>query len=166
MARLRLTPGLVRVISALFILFAFQTAVAAGAITGRVLDPEGRPVRGATVLLDTPLGVQTATTDVEGRFAFDAPAATGTRVLVEAVGFAAAPQAVPADGAPIEFRLGVAPYSESVVVSGSPVPQPLSESPAVTTVVDAAEVRARQLEPMPSGRRRALPSGETAVAAR
>jgi outer membrane cobalamin receptor len=146
MAHLRLTPGLVRVVSALCVLFALQTTLAAGPITGRVLDPEGRPVKGATVMLDTPVGVQTATTDLEGRFAFDGPAATGTRVLVEAAGFAAAPQAVPADGAPIEFRLGVAPYSESVVVSGSPVPQPLSESPAATTVVAADEVRARQLE--------------------
>ena len=146
MARLLLTPGLARLLSAFVVFLALQSTAAAGPVSGRVLDPEGRPIRGATVLLDTPLGVRTTVTDLEGRFAFDEPAATATRVLVEAPGFAAAPQTPPADGSPLEFRLAVAPYSESVVVSGSPVPLPLSESPAATTVVDGDEVRARQLE--------------------
>ncbi len=146
MARLRLTPGRSRLVSALVFVFALQSTAAAGPIAGRVLDPEGRPVKGATVLVDTPLGVRTTTTDAEGRFTFDVPAATATRVMVESPGFAAPAQAPPADGTPLEFRLAVAPYSESVVVSGSPVPQALSEAPAATTVVGSDEVRARQLE--------------------
>ena len=61
----------------------------AGPLTGRVLDPAGRPVPAVTVLVDGPLGVRTTTTDAEGRFSFNDLADASYRVLVEAPGFAA-----------------------------------------------------------------------------
>ena len=121
---------------------------AAASVSGRVVDPDGRPVAGATVLLDGPLGVRTTVTDAEGRFAFDEVAVAAYRVLVHAPGFAASPATTHAgeSAAPIDITLAVAPYSESVVVAGSSVPRPLSEAPAAMTVVGADEIRARQLE--------------------
>ena len=127
---------------------ALSPSAEAGPLTGRVLDPAGRPVPGATVLVDGPLGVRTTTTDAEGRFTFDDLADASYRVLVEAPGFAAPARTVRtgADTAPIDLQLHVAPYSEAVVVAAAPVPRPRSESPASTTVVGPEDVKARQLE--------------------
>ena len=118
------------------------------ALTGRVLDPAGRPVPGVTVMVDGPMGVRTTTTDAEGRFRFDGLAEARYRVLVEAPGFAAPAQTIRtgAELAPLDLHLRVAPYSEAVVVAAAPVPRPLSESPASTSVVAAADLKARQLE--------------------
>jgi large repetitive protein len=61
------------------------------ALSGRVVDPTGGPVLGATVALwqgravDTPLAA-TATTDAKGAFHFDTAAAAGNRLRVEAPG--------------------------------------------------------------------------------
>jgi outer membrane cobalamin receptor len=118
------------------------------ALTGRVLDPAGRPVPGATVMVDGPMGVRTTTTDAEGRFSFDGLADARYRVLVDAPGFAAPAQTIRtgAELASLDLHLRVAPYSEAVVVAAAPVPRPLSESPASTSVAAAADLKARQLE--------------------
>jgi len=122
-------------------LLALFLAIAApaesGSLTGRVLDPSGQAVPGAKVLVDGPLGVRTTTTDAEGRFTIVDLADASYRILVESPGFAAPVQTVRtgADTAPIDLQLRVAPYSEAVVVAAAPVPRPLSESPASTTVV-------------------------------
>ena len=118
------------------------------ALTGRVLDPAGRPVPGATVIVDGPMGVRTTTTDAEGRFRFDGLAEARYRVLVDAPGFAAPARTIRtgAELAPLDLHLRVAPYPEAVVVAAAPVPRPLSESPASTSVVAAADLKARQLE--------------------
>ena len=117
-------------------------------LTGRVLDPAGRPVPGATVLVDGPMGVRTTTTDAEGRFTFVGLADASYRVLVEVPGFAAPARTIRtgADTAPLDLHLRIAPYSEAVVVAAAPVPRPLSESPASTTWSTAEELKARQLE--------------------
>ena len=39
-----------------------------GAVTGRITDPQGLAVPGATVTLTGPQGAKTAVTDAEGRF--------------------------------------------------------------------------------------------------
>ena len=120
----------------------------AGVLTGRVLDPAGRPVPGATVLVDGPLGVRTTTTDAEGRFTFGDLADASYRVLVESVGFASPALTIRtgADTAPIDLHLHVAPYSEAVVVAAALVPRSRSEAPASTTVVASEDIKARQLE--------------------
>ena len=73
----------------LALFLALAASAEAGPLTGRVLDPAGRPVPAVTVLVDGPLGVRTTTTDAEGRFTFDDLADASYRVLVEAPGFAA-----------------------------------------------------------------------------
>ncbi len=140
-----LVPGRLSMCFALVFLLAVSAE--AGTLRGRVLDPSGRPVAGATVLVDGPLGVRTTVTDAEGRFAFVDLAEASYRVLVEASGFAAPARTVrAADAAPFDVHLHVAPYSEAVVVAAAPVPRPRSESPASTSVVGSDEVLARQME--------------------
>ena len=132
----------------LALLLALAASGEAGPLTGRVLDPAGRPVPAVTVLVDGPLGVRTTTTDAEGRFTFDDLADASYRVLVEAPGFAAPARTIRAgaDTSAIDIQLHVAPYSEAVVVAAAPVPRPRSESPASTTVVGSEAVKTRQLE--------------------
>ena len=128
------------------IAFCLPAPSAAAPLGGRVLDPDGRPVPGATVLVDGPLGVRTVVTGADGRFSIDHLPDASYRVLVELPGFAASAVVVRPGGPALDIRLEVAPVSEAVVVSASPVPRPLSESPAAATVIAAADVRTRQLE--------------------
>ena len=73
----------------LALVLALAPPADAGSLSGRVLDPSGRPVPGATVLVDGPMGVRTTTTDAEGRFTVGDLADASYRVLVESPGFAA-----------------------------------------------------------------------------
>ena len=127
-------------------LFVLPIPALAAPLSGRVLDPEGRPVAGARVLADGPLGVQTTRTDADGRFALpDLPDAT-YRLFVEAEGLSAPPRTVRTgeDTSGIELRLALAPYTEAVVVSAAPVPRARSEAPASATVVSAEQIQSRQ----------------------
>jgi RNA polymerase sigma-70 factor (ECF subfamily) len=76
---------------------------------GRVLDTEGRPVVGASVLLKVAEGRgDGAPTDGEGRFRFEGFHASEVDVRVEKPGFVASTferHPVPADGSEVEFRL-------------------------------------------------------------
>ena len=139
-------PG--RLICFLVLLLALAASADAGTLSGRVLDPAGRPVAGATVLVDGPLGVRTTTTDADGRFHIADLADASYRVLVESPGFASPARTVRtgAETTPIDLHLRIAPYSEAVVVASAFVPRPRSESPASTTVVTSEDVTARQLE--------------------
>lgn len=116
---------------------------------GRVIDPDGRPVPGALVLLDGPLGVRSVRTDGAGGFSIPPAPAASYRVLVDVPGLAADPITIrmPADaGRSFDVTLRMAPVSEAVVVSAAQVPRPLSEAPATSTVVSGEEAAQRQLE--------------------
>jgi outer membrane cobalamin receptor len=117
--------------------------------SGRVVDPSGRPVAGALVLVDGPLGTHAVPTDADGRFPLPSGRPATYRLLVKATGLAADPVTfrVPGDLAvPLTITLRVAPISEAVVVLASQVPRPLSETPSTSTVVPRDEIEARQLE--------------------
>ena len=131
------------------LLLLLPSAAMAAALSGRVLDPSGQPVDGASVIVDGPVGVRTATTGTDGRFEIPALPPAAYRVLVEAPGFASQPQIVRVDEvtpARVEIALAVAPVTEAVIVSASPVPMSLSEAPASASVVTRGEIERRQLE--------------------
>lgn len=132
---------------ALLSLFAGLPAVAhAAGISGRVVDPDGRPVT-ATVLIDGPLGTRAIQTDSDGRFTATLDDRATYRVLVQAPGFVADPAIVRGDDTtPLTIALRVAPVSDAVVVLASQVPRLLSEAPSTSTVIDRREIEARQLE--------------------
>jgi iron complex outermembrane receptor protein len=111
---------------------------------GRVTDEAGAPLVGAAVLLDgTVFG---ASTDVEGRYGFSAPAGTYT-IAVSFLGYgngarevtAAAGQTVAAD-----FRLAeaAAEVGEVIVTGASRRPERVVESPSTISVVTGAELDA------------------------
>ncbi len=86
-------------------------------IQGRVMDSTGAAIEGATVELRFGSTAYSTTTDIDGRFALDAPA-QGT-LLVRYPGFAPvtielAPESAAAD---IQVRLAPAPTNQRIVVS-------------------------------------------------
>lgn len=130
-------------------LTALARAAWADTLSGRVVDPDGRPVASALVLVDGPLGTRSVPTDRDGRFEIADESAGTYRLLVKATGLIADPVTVrvPADLArPLTITLRVAPVSEAVVVLAAQVPGPLSETPASSTVVGRDEIEARQIE--------------------
>jgi outer membrane cobalamin receptor len=132
----------------LVLLLARPLAARAETLAGQIVDPDGRPVATAKVLVDGPLGTRVAHADAEGRFEIALDDRSTYRLLVQAPGFLADPIAVRANDhrSPLTITLRVAPVSEAVVVLAAQVPRPLSEAPSSSTVVDRSEIEARQLE--------------------
>lgn len=120
-------------------------------LRGTVVDPQGRPVARATIIVVRGNEVvTTATTDLSGRFGPIALPAGDYDVLGSAHGLNAPPAKVtiPAAGAPVELhlKLALAARSESVVVSASQVGQTLSRATDAVTVFDRDDLDRRQLE--------------------
>ena len=115
-------------------------------LTGTVTDPEGRPVAGAEVVVSgamaTPL---VARTDAEGRFSLVVTATGPLDIRASAAGLAAPPRRVDDRAAPQALTLQVRAVEETLVVSAAQVDQPLSRIPDSVTVLDGAELDARQI---------------------
>lgn len=123
---------------------------AAAPVTGRVLDPDGRPVPGATVLVSAAGQLlRTTVTDGAGAFVLDVPDRNGLDLRIAVPGFRSEPRAIDsAGGAPTnlgDIRLAVSVISESVVVSAAQVEIPLSRAASSVTVITGAELEARQI---------------------
>jgi outer membrane cobalamin receptor len=133
-----------------FLLLAFSvSAFAAGAsIRGTVIDPDGAAVAGAQVLVAARGHVVARTvTDEAGAFAIDELPADRYEVLAAVDGFRALPVGVDLHDtvdAAVTVRLQVSAIAESVVVSASHVDQPLSRTPASTTVITRDVVKRYQ----------------------
>ena len=118
-------------------------------ITGRVIDPDGRPLSGARVLA-TGDGVplDAAVTSADGRFAIAAPGEGRLILRIAAPGFRG--QAIAVDAAPAGRDLGsialtISAVSESIVVSATQVEVPLTQVTSSVTVLTGAELDARQI---------------------
>jgi outer membrane cobalamin receptor len=121
----------------------------AGPLRGTVLDPDGRPVPGAHVLL---LGdgttVRTALTNARGEFTIESPDGGRYEVRVALEGFRAEPVPVEAAAAPRDLgalRLEVSAVSESLVVSAAQVEMPLSRASSAVTVITGGELQSQQI---------------------
>jgi outer membrane cobalamin receptor len=132
------------------LLLASTANTLAGPITGRVVDPDGRAVPAATVLLIRgTMVIGTAVTDAAGAFATQAPDQGSFELRVVADGFRAQPTTV---GAKAEAQdvgtiaLTVSAVSESVVVSAAQVEVPLSTTSSSVSVITGEELKARQVE--------------------
>lgn len=117
-------------------------------VTGRVVDPAGRPVPGATVILSGDgLPLRSVVTDGSGGFALDLPDSGRYEVRVAVTGFRSEVISLE-DGSARELgdvRLSLSALGESVVVSASQVEIPLSQAVSSVTVITGAELQARQV---------------------
>jgi outer membrane cobalamin receptor len=120
----------------------------AATLSGRVVDPDGRAVAGATVLLladgESP---RTTVTDAAGEFSIDAPDAPALELRVALAGFRGGVSRIDATEPRSlgDIRLSVSAISESVVVSAAQVEVPLSEATSTVTVITGAELQERQI---------------------
>ncbi len=124
-------------------------SASAARLSGSVNSGSGTPIQNATVVLDGPTGpVATTRTTTDGTFTLDAPA--GDYVLrVLADGFDGSPQAVTLreeSETSARVTVGVAAVSEQIIVSAGLVPVTRSGTGAALTVIDEADIRARQME--------------------
>ena len=123
--------------------------VLAGPVTGRIVDPAGRPITGAQVLaVDAGVVRRAVVTSSEGRFTLPLGEGEPVTLRVSADGFTVHSVVVqPADEArdvgTIALRVGA--LSESVVVSATQVDVPLTQVGSSVTIITEAELQARQL---------------------
>jgi outer membrane cobalamin receptor len=143
------TAASIRRLSALVLsFFTFTSLATAATLTGRVVDPDGRAVPGATVIVTASGGsLRTAVTDARGEFSIDAPDAPDLRVRVALAGFRGELTGV--DGRTArslgDIRLTVSAVTESVVVSATQVEVPLSQAASTVSIITGAELEARQI---------------------
>ncbi|MDE3155611.1 MAG: TonB-dependent receptor [Acidobacteriota bacterium] len=134
------------------ILIVTASAAAAAALTGRVTDPDGRPVAGARVIVSGPMAVpRVADTGATGAYRIDrlGPGTYEVRVVRE--GFAANPVRVTLEASgtrdvPVALRLSA--VSDSVVVTASPVETDSSRVADSVSVLTASDLQAREIDTM------------------
>jgi outer membrane cobalamin receptor len=118
-------------------------------ISGRVVDPQGEPVAGATVVATGVASAPTATTSgIDGRFELIGLAdgrydvtASAPGLLGEARGVASSSAAATS----LEIALKVSAFTETLVVSAAQIDQPLSRTADSVTVVSGSELESRQI---------------------
>ena len=128
-----------------FLVFAGATFAHAGPVTGRVVDPDRRPVEDARVLLvGAGVPVRTATTNARGEFTIMAPDSGRYELRVALEGFRSKPIALDASPEATDvgaLDLSVSAVAETLVVSASQVEIPLSQASSTVTVIGGAEDR-------------------------
>ncbi|HYU79015.1 MAG TPA: TonB-dependent receptor plug domain-containing protein, partial [Vicinamibacterales bacterium] len=133
----------------LFFLHSVSVAAQGAALSGIVRDPDGRPVAGATVIVQSvasaPVSVRS---DADGRFQFDALGEGRFDVAASAPGLTGEVRGVliaSSTPATVDIPLHVSAVSETLVVSASQIDQPLSRVADTVTIIDRSEINARQL---------------------
>ena len=122
----------------------------AGPVTGQVVDPDGRGVPGAAVILTDGTAVVARTLTLSsGQFTLNVPDSGHFEVRVALDGFRGKPVAV--TGASAERDLGtialeISAVSESVVVSAAQVEIPLSAASSSVTVITRDDLEKHQVE--------------------
>jgi outer membrane cobalamin receptor len=133
-----------------FVLSLFLPAlVIAAPVTGRVVDPDNRPVAGALIIINgSGHRLLTAATNDVGEFSVELPNSGRFELRVAADGFRAEPVMIDASAesrALGDLRVSISAVSESVVVSAAQVEIPLSQASASTTIISGAELQTRQI---------------------
>lgn len=128
----------------------FDGAAYAATLTGRVLDPDDRPVEGARVVASTLLGtLREVSTAGDGGFEMRDLAAGRYTLRVIVDGLQADPEllVLTADEQrEVPIRLRVSAIAESIVVSAAHVDLPRSTAPQAVTIITSADLTARQVE--------------------
>jgi vitamin B12 transporter len=131
------------VLPAFVFTFLLPDPAAAQTVSGRVLDPSGRPLPRAYVQLvagaDENNGVFTET---DGRFRLET-SRMDCHLQVTLTGFTSA--MVPCEARPADVTLALAPVREAVVVSATRSEVPAAQLGASVTAFDGADLEKRQL---------------------
>lgn len=135
---------------ALLVLLISARPSLAGPVTGRVVDPDGRGMPGATVLLtDRSAVVARALTGSSGEFTLTSPDSGTFEIRVAIDGFRGTPVAIAGASAARDLgtiALALSAVSESVVVSAAQVEIPLSTASSSVTVITRDDLDKRQVE--------------------
>jgi len=140
-----------RTIFVLFFIFSFSFLIAARAsaasLSGRVVDPDGRAVANADVIISGSTAAPLrARTDGDGKFAV--PGLNDGRYTVIATAPGLVSDATVVDltdaASPVEIAMKISALSETLVVSAAQIDQPLSRTPDSVTVIDGREIAAKQ----------------------
>ena len=138
------------------------TSTFAAGLDGHVVDPDGRAVSGATVLVsDLSMIRSTVLTDDRGRFAItDLPSGRyEVRVVYEGFGAQAIIVNLERDVVrSLAIVLQVRAVSESIVVTAAALEQPLSRVNDSVSVVTGDQIAARQIETVADALRLLIPS--------
>jgi outer membrane cobalamin receptor len=115
-------------------------------LSGRVVDPDGRPVAGATVvatgLASAPLST---TTDDAGDFSLGEIAEGRYDITASAPGLLGEARGVAAQSAPVTIAMKVSAVSEAVVVSAGQIDQPLSRTADSVSILSGRDLESRQI---------------------
>jgi outer membrane cobalamin receptor len=130
-------------------LLSVQPALA-GPVLGQVVDPAGRGIPGAAVLLTEGTSVVSRTvTASSGHFTLNVPDLGTFEIRVAVKGFRGRPVAVTGSAAERDLgriALEISAVSESVVVSAAQVEIPLSAASASVTVITRDDLEKHQVE--------------------
>jgi outer membrane cobalamin receptor len=136
-------------VPAILIVVAHAAAQGPGPrLDGRVVDPDGRPVAGARVVLSGAAAAPVAAlTDEDGRYAIALPAPGTMVVRASAPGLVGDAQRVviDANGRSLDLTLRVSAVSETLVVTAAQVEVPLSQTADSVTVIDGGDLERRQV---------------------
>jgi outer membrane receptor protein involved in Fe transport len=134
--------------------FVLSESAEAASLSGRVVDPDGRPVANAEVIVT---GVAAAPlrarTDSDGKFVLTGLDAGKYRVVASAPGLISDATTIDVDGfidrdlAPpptLDISMHVSAIAETLVVSAAQIDQPLSRIPDSVTVIPGSEIEAKQ----------------------
>ena len=117
-------------------------SLAEPALTGVVTDSTGAAVSGASVVVQTPSGVEQQTvTGPDGRFTFDKAPSGDATLVVRAGGFGEARQRVSGSGE-IEIVLSPAGLLETVIVTTTRTEQRLGDTPARVSLLTREQIQA------------------------
>lgn len=122
-----------------FSLASASVAYAQSRLEGRVADPQGRPVAGATIIAIGLPGVPVSTaSDANSRFVFDALPSGRYDLAVSARGLSGNARGIAmSDDATskVDITMRVSAVTETLVVSASQIDQPLSRTADSVTVI-------------------------------
>ncbi len=116
-------------------------------LAGRVLDPDLRPVAGASiVIVGSAAAPREVISDADGRFDIDLEPGRYD-VFASAAGLAAETRHIQLEpaGTSIDLMLRIAAVRERLVVSAAQVDQPLSRTPDSVTIFTGVELETRQI---------------------
>ena len=129
-----------------FSLFVIAAHAEAQGVSGRVVDPDGRPVANAEVFISGAAVPMRVRTNADGRFELATLDAGRYSVVVTAPGLVSDAQSIDIAAAPatLEISLHLSAVNETLVVSAAQIDQPLSRTPDSVTVISGREIDAKQ----------------------